>query len=316
VDWRFGHVRVRQAVLEAGARLEDESDLPKIPEYRPMGSADPKPSMAFDEGYVRRIRKGPRRNFEILTGAIRNHRRINVFATAYPARAALPSRLRRFTKSAGVPDGSTVRVMTDGASSLLRLPPMLPFKTQFVLDYFHVAMKLRHIDQTVSRIPSLQLTTDGSIFEFYDRSNYLRAYVWTGRREKVFESIDIILSLLNRAKVVAPDLARDAEIVAGHVLALWHYLRANAAGVINYRAWRREGHRISTSAVEAIVNRLIGRRLGKNQHMCWTKRGAHLLLQVRCTLLNDQLLRVFNRWHPEIGDHCVTHPWQWRSQHS
>jgi hypothetical protein len=43
--------------------------------------------------------------------------------------------------------------------------------------------------------------------------------------------------------------------------------------------WRKEGRRISTSGVEGTVNRLIGRRLGKGQHMCWTKRGAHLLLR-------------------------------------
>jgi hypothetical protein len=51
------------------------------------------------------------------------------------------------------------------------------------------------------------------------------------------------------------------------------------------------GPAISTSPVEGTVNRLIGRRLGKAQHMCWTKREAHLLLKVRCAALNDELLR-------------------------
>jgi hypothetical protein len=52
---------------------------------------------------------------------------------------------------------------------------------------------------------------------------------------------------------------------------------------------KRRG-RISTSAVEGIVSRLIGRRIGKGQHMCWTKRAAHLLLQVRRAVLNNELL--------------------------
>jgi len=51
---------------------------------------------------------------------------------------------------------------------------------------------------------------------------------------------------------------------------------------------------INAMAVEGTVNRLIGRRLGKGQHMCWTKRGAHLLLQVRCAVLNGELLHVIN----------------------
>src|ERR1017187_1429693 len=92
----------------------------------------------------------------------------------------LPQRLRRFIASAGVEDTANVNLMTDGAASHLRLQRMLPMKTRFVLDYFHVAMKLRHIDQCVGRIPPCQLMPGGSIFELYDRSNYLRAYVWTG----------------------------------------------------------------------------------------------------------------------------------------
>jgi hypothetical protein len=41
----------------------------------------------------------------------------------------------------------------------------------------------------------------------------------------------------------------------------------------------------------------------KWQQMCWTKRGLHLLLQVRCALLNDELLPVFRGWRTEVGGH-------------
>jgi hypothetical protein len=316
VDWRFGHVRVRDAVLEAGARLEQEADLPEIPEHLPFGTEEPPATMAFDGGYVRRTRKGPRRNFEILTGAIQKRSKIKVFATVYSDRTRLPARLRRFVASAGVRDHATVDVMTDGAASLLRLQPMLPLKTRFVLDYFHIAMKLRHIDQSVGRIPPLQLTQGGSIFELYNRSSYLRAYVWTGREDKVKESVDTMLALLERVKALSPYDAEAAQMVVGHVLELDGYLRANAAGVINYQARQRDGRRISTSGVEATVNRLIGRRLGKDQHMCWTKRGAHLLLQVRCALLNQELLPVFRRWYPEVGFDRASVPWLWSPQRS
>ena len=157
MDWRFGHVRVREAVLEAGSRLEKEPELPTVPEFRPFGSMDAPATMAFDGGYARRVRKGRPRNFEILTGVIQKHKKIKVFATAYPNRVALPDRLRRFAASAGALNDTPVNVMTDGAGSLLRLKAMLPMKTRFALDYFHVAMKLRHIDQSVGRIPPCRL---------------------------------------------------------------------------------------------------------------------------------------------------------------
>jgi len=82
-------------------------------------------------------------------------------------------------------------------------------------------------------------------------------------------------------------------MAAGHLCDLASYIHKNESGVVNYSRWRQEGRRISTSAVEGTVNRLTGRRLGKGQHMCWTKRGAHLLLQVRCAVLNGELLERF-----------------------
>jgi hypothetical protein len=36
----------------------------------------------------------------------------------------------------------------------------------------------------------------------------------------------------------------------------------------------------------------------KKQQMRWTPKGAHLLLQVRSRVLNDELANDFQRWYP------------------
>jgi hypothetical protein len=36
----------------------------------------------------------------------------------------------------------------------------------------------------------------------------------------------------------------------------------------------------------------------KKQQMRWTPRGAHLLLQVRTRVLNNDLTADFHRWYP------------------
>ena len=36
----------------------------------------------------------------------------------------------------------------------------------------------------------------------------------------------------------------------------------------------------------------------KKQQMRWTERGAHLLLQVRTRVLNEDLRETFQRWYP------------------
>jgi hypothetical protein len=86
------------------------------------------------------------------------------------------------------------------------------------------------------------------------------------------------------------------------------HLRTSAAGVVNYQAWTLGGQQISSSGVEGAVSRLIGRLPGKGQHVCWTKTGAHLLLQFRCALLNNELLTVVRRWYWEEGSSCTALP--------
>jgi len=38
----------------------------------------------------------------------------------------------------------------------------------------------------------------------------------------------------------------------------------------------------------------------KKQQIRWTPRGAHLLLQIRTRVLNDQLAGDFRRWYPAL----------------
>ncbi len=55
---------------------------------------------------------------------------------------------------------------------------------------------------------------------------------------------------------------------------------------------------ISSSFVESAVNQVISKRMVKKQQMRWTPRGAHLLLQIRTRVLNDELATDFHRWYP------------------
>ena len=76
------------------------------------------------------------------------------------------------------------------------------------------------------------------------------------------------------------------------------YLRANAASIPNYSERDRVGEVISSSLAESTINQVVSKRMVKKQQMRWTARGAHLLLQVRTRVLNDDLVDDFRRWHP------------------
>ena len=206
VDLRFGHLGVRKAVLEAGSRMDHEPTIAHEPDLaqRP-GDPPPALTLAFDGGYARRTRKGKTRNFEILTRACEKGGKIKVFATAFKGPRALRKRLARFIGRVGHDVNQPTALMTDGAESLLRLKRLLPIPTRFVLDYFHVAMKVRHADQCIGPIPPYRFSPAGSIFELYDRFNYLRGYLWSGRRAKFKESFNRLLWLLDRVRDELPD---------------------------------------------------------------------------------------------------------------
>src|SRR5205807_9580991 len=75
------------------------------------------------------------------------------------------------------------------------------------------------------------------------------------------------------------------------------YIRANGAWIPNYGERHRCGEAISSAFVESTVNQVVSKRMVKKQQMRWAPKSAHLLLQVRAKVLNDELAEVFHRWY-------------------
>ena len=76
------------------------------------------------------------------------------------------------------------------------------------------------------------------------------------------------------------------------------YIGANAGSIPNYGERHRSGEAISNAFVESAVNQVVSKRMVKKQQMRWSQRGAHLLLQIRTRVLNDDLAGDFRRWYP------------------
>jgi hypothetical protein len=70
----------------------------------------------------------------------------------------------------------------------------------------------------------------------------------------------------------------------------------NAGYIPNYGERWRYGERISTAFAESAVNQVVSKRMVKCQQMRWSPRSAHLLLQVRTRVLNEELRRTFGHW--------------------
>ena len=121
--------------------------------------------------------------------------------------------------------------------------------------------------------------------------NAQRSIKWIGKVMPVFKG----------------EASQSAKGVASRKL--WHalhavdkYLRGQAAWLVNYAKRHRAGLRVGTSITEGTANFLVNRRMNKSQQMRWSRKGADLLLQVRCAVYNGMLGDRFGDRFDRIPD--------------
>jgi hypothetical protein len=90
-----------------------------------------------------------------------------------------------------------------------------------------------------------------------------------------------------------------AAKVAALLRGLETYVSGQADLIIDYAEGRRRGEPISTATTEGTVQWLLHRRMGANQQMRWSPRGAHRMLKVRTAVANGTL----------AGDHVAAEQW-------
>jgi hypothetical protein len=131
--------------------------------------------------------------------------------------------------------------------------------------------------------------------------------LWHGNQHRAGETIGFFLDDVDALEVDYPNLYKFAR--AAHEFGV--YIAANTGSLINYGERYRAGERISSCLAESTVNAVISKRFAKRQQMQWTKRGAHLLLQMRTRALDGTLRPQFERWYPGLAhDIAPGHPQQ------
>jgi hypothetical protein len=146
--------------------------------------------------------------------------------------------------------------------------------------------------------PDVGLTAEVAmklINEVRDDLARLKWFCWHGN---VFRALTTIDGIIIDLETLQPDDEPSKLLTA--IREFNSYLRANADRIPNYGERRRAGEAISTAFTESTVNQVISKRMVKKQQMRWTPRGAHLLLQIRTRVLNDQLSTDFHRWYPNF----------------
>jgi hypothetical protein len=119
----------------------------------------------------------------------------------------------------------------------------------------------------------------------------LRWRIWNGKGKNAQIAFDRICKVMH---VYKGERGHRTRGVASRKL--WHALhgidnhrRGQSARLVNYAARYRAGLRVGTSVTEGAANFPVNRRMNKSQQTRWSRRGAELLLQVRCAAYNGTL---------------------------
>jgi hypothetical protein len=301
----YGNVRRR--TLAVGNELEKRAtDRAEYDEYGPGRNAVVRArqiTVALDGTWVRADCSASGRQLHVVAGRIeRNGQLGNRFAWVPEAAKACSAKMMR---SALDDDGYTnhtkLSVLADGADGLSRVVRDGAQRTPIAqLDWFHISMRLRHIEQMTSKTAVLMADpeTERWVCKQVPR---LRWLVWHGRWAEILP----LLTRLSRATKLA---MKSSDVMAHerlrrfrrHAVELHRYIRNNSRGLINYGLARRKGQRISTAPAESGMGHLVKERMGRGKPIRWSADGANLLLQVRCAVLDARLDKLFREWYPRF----------------
>src|ERR1035441_849111 len=257
-------------------------------------------TVGIDGGYVRAAHK--QGCFEVIAGksvvAFRRDDATEIpsakcfgFAQTYDEKPR--RRLWELMKSQGMQENQQVVFMSDGGEDVRRVQQYLHPFSEHLLDWFHITMRLTVLQQQTKGLQNERPETGADVAKQLESIKHL---LWHGNTPEALERItglSIDLSLFR-------EHSAPAAKVANGVADFETYIRNNSEFIPNFGDRWRQGQRISTAFVESTINQVVSRRFVKKQQMQWTLRGAHLLLQTRTRVLNNELEATFRQWYPRF----------------
>src|SRR5208282_4631876 len=261
---------IRRQVQQAAERLEAElaqgrdAFLKAIP---PDENAPSKPAaplvVGLDGCYVHA--KGQRSRtegwFEVIVGKglPTKDRSSKCFGFVSRYDPTPKRRLFEWLKAQGLQSHQPVTFLSDGGDTVRELPRGMHPKSEHLLDWFHVTMRLTVMGRMAKGVRADdQSELSADLEEILEHRKLLKAV-------RAFET----------------------------------YITRNRAFIPNYGERYRQGKTISTGFAESAVNQVVSKRFVKKQQMRWSERGAHLLLQIRAQVLNGDWRPTLRAGTPE-----------------
>jgi hypothetical protein len=272
---------MRRHTLSVGAALGDRAVI--RPETTPLAIA-----VTLDSTFIRSC-EGGERHLEVRVGnAETESGGRQVFGAVARSGTDIKVLIRQNLEAVGRTDSTALTAFTDGCPGLRRILADAGVAEPPILDWFHIGMRLQHLKQIAGALATGDPARVAAKPVIVAEVERLHWRIWNGKAKNARKSIDRIRAIMHHfqgeagsRKSIAPSRKLWTALHA-----LDGYLTGQSAWLVNYAERHRAGLRAGTAITEGTANFLVNRRMNKSQQMRWSRRGADLLLQVRCAVYN------------------------------
>lgn len=287
---------LRHHTLKIGERLRA---TPAVEQAAAVSSI----TVTTDSTFIRSHDDGERQ-FEVRVGNVETAAGgRQVFGAVARSETDIAVLIRRSLDTVGRTASSTVTAFTDGGTGLQSILAAAGVTTPPIADWFHIAMRLQHAKLAASGLSTDTPDRIAAKTAIVAEVERLHWRIWNGKAKDAQITFDRIRKVMH---VYKGERGHRTRGVASRKL--WHalheidsYLRGQSTRLVNYAERYRAGLRVGTSVTEGTANFLINRRMNKSQQMRWSRRGADLLLQVRCAVYNGALGSGFGQRFEPLG---------------
>jgi hypothetical protein len=288
---------LRRHTLRTGEALRD------CPPGKP-GTAAPAITVSLDSTFIRSCADGER-HLEVRVGNVETPSGgRQVFGAVVRADTDIAGLIRQNLDAVGRTEDTVLTAFTDGCPGLRGILADAGVAETPILDWFHIAMRLQHLKQIAAGLSADDPARAAAKAVIVAEVERLHWRLWNGKAKNARTSIDRIRAAMHHfrgerggRKSIAP-----ARKLWTALHALDGYLTGQSDWTVNYAQRHRAGLRVGTAITEGTANFLVNRRMNKSQQMRWSRRGADLLLQVRCAVYNGTLGSGFGQKFQPAND--------------
>ena len=276
------HDRIRHTIENVGNTIELLHNANAV---KPQAAA-PELIVQVDGGHV--CDKSPHaRSFEALTCVVYRPENIIVNAKTGNAeiinkpcvasalddsQASIKTLALKAAQAQGLSRETAVTALCDGAKNCWNVVDFIQPEAQKVLkilDWFHLSMKFENLS-----------VSEGNA----SKVKKIKWHLWRGFPERAIRRLGELL------EVTEPTKERTK------IQKLLTYIENNKACIVDYRTRKKNGLIFTSQMAESTVESLINQRCKSKQHMSWTRKGLHSLLQIRTALSGNDWLENWQQY--------------------